>query len=213
MADVGTGFVEDLPLAGPIALRPATGGDAAEGARSALQIDADGAFGSGSHPTTRLLLEALASRARPGLRVLDFGTGSGILTLLAAALGARAVGIDRDPAAIACAERNRLANRIPRRSRSGGGARFLLGESPAIAGRRRWPLIVANLFGPSLIELADPLARALSPGGELLLSGALLVDAGRVERAFVDRGLVPAARSALTGWALLALVNQPPASG
>jgi ribosomal protein L11 methyltransferase len=160
-----------------------------------LAIESGGAFGSGTHATTRLLLEAVAELARPGTRVLDVGTGSGILALSAARLGAEAVGVDPDPSAIACAERNRRANGL------GQGVRFVLGDAGVVADR--FDLVLANLFGPTLIELASLLADRLEPDGTLLVSGALLQDVSRVERAFVRQNLTLIRRAARAGWALL----------
>ena len=80
-----------------------------------LVIDPGHAFGSGSHPTTRLMLTALAEHIGPGDRVVDLGTGSGILAIAAARLGADVIGIDLDPAAAPAVQTNAMANGVRER--------------------------------------------------------------------------------------------------
>jgi ribosomal protein L11 methyltransferase len=80
-----------------------------------LVIDPGHAFGSGSHPTTRLMLTAFAEHIGPGDRVVDLGTGSGILAIAAARLGADVIGIDLDPAAAPAAQANAMANGVRER--------------------------------------------------------------------------------------------------
>ena len=79
-------------------------------------IDPGHAFGSGSHPTTRLMLTALAEHIGPGDRVVDLGTGSGILAIAAARLGADVIGIDLDLAAAPAVQANAMANGVRERA-------------------------------------------------------------------------------------------------
>ena len=126
-----------------------------------LVIPPGNAFGTGDHFTTRACLEAIDREARPGLRVLDVGCGSGVLALAAAKLGARAEGVDIDPAAVATARENAAANGLE------------VAFSAAPLGRLAGPyaLVVANLFAEVLRALAPELIRLT--GARLVLAGVL----------------------------------------
>jgi len=142
---------------------PATA-DAADAA--VLRLDPGLAFGSGTHPTTALCLEWLDGLDLRGVRVLDFGCGSGILALAALKLGAsHVVAIDNDPQALIAtrdnAERNGLATSID-----------VL--APADAPTARFAVVVANILASALDALAPQLAAYVAPGGRIALSGILL---------------------------------------
>jgi ribosomal protein L11 methyltransferase len=144
----------------------------------AVTLDPGMAFGTGLHPTTRACLELLQLvRPMPG-RVLDVGTGSGVLALAALRLGARsAVGYDTDrqaaDAARANARRNGVADRFELR----------LGSLPEAA-NVRFPLVLANLVAAVLVELAPRLAAHLEPGGTLLAGGIIAGRDDEVGQAF-----------------------------
>jgi ribosomal protein L11 methylase PrmA len=127
-------------------------------------MDAD-AFGTGEHPTTALCLEALqdALAARPE-RVLDVGTGSGVLALAALLLGVpRATGIDIEPEALRVAAENARLNGVHERLQlTPGGPEALTGT---------WPLVLANVLAAPLIEMAPALVRRVGHHGRLVLSG------------------------------------------
>ncbi len=135
-------------------------------------------FGTGHHATTRLCLQALQATDVKGRRVLDVGTGSGVLALAAARLGAREViGIDDDADALANARENAALNGL-------GAVRFTrvdlreLATGPA-------DIVLANLTGALLAAQAGVLTRAVASGGHLILSGFLESEAPNVLRAFV----------------------------
>ena len=129
-----------------------------------IRIDPGLAFGTGSHPTTRLCLRWLAERLRRGARVLDYGCGSGILAIAAAKLGAAAViGIDIDAQAIAVSRANAEAN--------GVGATF--GKPEEIGDSGGFDLVVANILADPLETLAALLAARVRNGGSICLSGIL----------------------------------------
>lgn len=129
-----------------------------------LVLDPGMAFGTGSHPTTRLCLEWLERNVTPGCSVLDYGCGSGILAIAAARLGAgRVAGIDIDPQAVAAARANA--------ERNGVAALFADSDRP-LAGE--YDLVVANILSNPLRVLAPAICAHVRPGGgRLALSGIL----------------------------------------
>lgn len=142
-----------------------------------LELDPGLAFGTGSHPTTRLCLEWLEQNIAPGPRgmsVLDYGCGSGILGIAALKLGAGDVlGIDIDPAALTAAADNAARNRVTLRlahSRDRLDAVF--------------DRVVANILTNPLMLLAPLLTSRLRPGGRLALSGVLATQADQVIAAY-----------------------------
>ncbi len=163
----------------------------------AIVLDPGLAFGTGAHPTTRLCLEALARRLAGGERVLDVGTGSGILAIAAAKLGARQVlALDTDPVACRVARDNVRRNGVGRQVRVRGRG------LPGAAGRG-YDLATANLTARDLVPLMPGLARCVRPGGALLLSGILRTQAGQVRRAARAAGLAPIATRRRAEWVAL----------
>ena len=175
------------------------------GERIPVFIDPGMAFGTGTHPTTRLCLEIVGERAPVGGVVIDIGCGSGVLAIAALKLGAaRALGVDTDPEAVAAARKNAELN--------GLGDRLLLGVGsvPAIlAGKfplRRAPLVLANILAPVLVQLLEAgLADLLIPEGVLILSGILVDQEEQVLEAVWAQGLRLLARHQQGDW--LALVT------
>jgi ribosomal protein L11 methyltransferase len=130
-----------------------------------LVIDPKRAFGTGYHATTQLLVEWIVEQIRGGERVLDFGTGSGILAMTALRAGAAlATGIDNDEAAIECARENSALNRF-------GPELDLRVGSLEVLEASRFELIVANIDRKTLLSSLRKLRSFLAPGGSLLLSG------------------------------------------
>ena len=176
-----TGHVEEL-----------AGLQAAHPGRHVLCIPAAMAFGTGEHATTALCLRFLAEASTRlnttgDWRMLDLGSGSGVLALAARAFGAReATGFDHDPHAVRTARENVALNRIPR-------VHFrqvdLLKERWPPAQPGGWPLVTANLFSELLIDLLPQIGSALAVGGRLIASGILSSQTPEVERAFAKQGL------------------------
>lgn len=139
-----------------------------------LELDPGLAFGTGSHPTTRLCLEWLEANVAPGCSVLDYGCGSGILGIAAKKIGAgEVVGVDIDPAALAAAAENAQRNRVALR---------LAHSSEPLT--QTFDRVVANILTNPLMLLAPLLTAHLAPGGRLALSGVLESQAQQVIDAY-----------------------------
>lgn len=135
-----------------------------------LVLDPGMAFGTGSHPTTRLCLEWLERSVTSGCSVLDYGCGSGILAIAAARLGAgRVAGVDIDPQAVVAARSNA--------ERNGVVALFADSALP-VAGE--YDLVVANILSNPLRVLAPAICAHVRPGGRLALSGILKEQADEI---------------------------------
>ena len=169
-----------------------------------LALDPGMAFGTGLHPTTRLCLASLESLADRGVldgaRVLDVGSGSGILSIAAALLGASSVlAVDVDPIAVEASAANARRNRLARRIRARPGS-APTGEGP-------FDVVVANLIASLLVQLADGLVADLGPVGTLLASGIFANRETEVVAAFEARGLSIARRWAEGDWVALEAVR------
>jgi ribosomal protein L11 methyltransferase len=139
-----------------------------------VRLDPGLAFGTGTHPTTRLALRWLEATLRGGETVIDYGCGSGILAITAMKLGAAsAAGVDIDDQALLAARRNAMQNRVE--------VRFVAAadDIPEPAG-----VVVANILANPLIVLAPLLAKLTAPGGRLALSGLLAAQADEVRGAY-----------------------------
>ena len=129
-----------------------------------IVLDPGLAFGTGSHPTTRLCLRWLDNNLKGGESVLDYGCGSGILAIAALKLGAaRAVGVDVDTQAVTASRDNAVANQVE-------NVQFYL---PNNAPKGSYDLVVANILTNPLRMLAPLLANATRQGGQIVLSGIL----------------------------------------
>ena len=157
-----------------------------------ITLDPGAAFGTGSHPTTRLCLQWLDANIRGGESVLDYGCGSGILAIAAARLGATTVrGVDIDPQALVAARANAMQNRV--------AAQF---DAPG-AHLSACDVVLANILAGPLITLAPLLAAATQPGGRIVLSGILESQADEVRAAYAPWFDI-SAPIADEGWVLLA---------
>ena len=144
-----------------------------------LELDPGLAFGTGSHPTTRLCMEWLEAHPAKGATVLDYGCGSGILAMVASKLGAGEVaGVDIDPQAIASARDNAQRNHCH--------IDFYLPDEFAQSrhAAQRFGIVVANILSSPLKLMAPMLSGRVAPGGSLVLSGVLARQAGEVADAY-----------------------------
>jgi len=160
-----------------------------------VRIDPGVAFGTGTHPTTRLCVAWLDRHCTPGSSVLDYGCGSGILSICAAMRGATTVvGVDIDPQALLAARSNAAANGVV--------AQYTDGDALAAQGSGQFDIVVANILANPIVLLAPTLARHVRPGGTLLLSGILERQAADVVAAYekADPGLHLAVEASDEGW-------------
>ncbi len=157
-----------------------------------LELDPGLAFGTGSHPTTRLCLEWLEQAIQPGISLLDYGCGSGILGIAALKMGAGEVlGIDIDRAALTAATDNAARNHVALR---------IAHSSDALV--ETFDCVVANILTNPLMLLAPLLTARLKPGGRLALSGVLEAQAEQVIAAYAP--FLPLAIGAVNdGWVRL----------
>ena len=178
-----------------------------------FEIDASLAFGTGQHATTSGCLEVLDCLERAGARftnIADVGTGTGLLAFAALALWAEAkcIATDIDAVAVEVASDNAAINRV---KLGHGGGELLLAvadgmESPLLAARAPFDLIIANILAGPLIELAPAFAKSLAPGGTIVLAGLLDMQADSVTTVYADLGVNVRERG--TGeWPVLVLTS------
>ena len=162
------------------------------GNRAVVRLDPGLAFGTGSHPSTRLVLRYLETSIRGGERVLDYGCGSGILAIAAARLGASHVdAVDLDPQAVDTTLANAQANQVAVKA---GMPEMLTAQ---------YDIVVSNILSQTLIVLAPVLAARTGRGGRLALSGILESQAQDVAAAYEPDFHLGVAGTE-EGWALLA---------
>ena len=161
------------------------------GARRVIRLDPGLAFGTGTHPTTRMCLRWIARHATGWPRVLDYGCGSGILAIAAALHGASEVdAVDIDPAAVEATRANALANGVTLRA--------ALPE----AASGTYPLVLANILSTPLKLLAPLLCAHVAPGGSLVLAGILERQADELVAAYAP-WLPLRVTDAEDGWILM----------
>ena len=142
-------------------------------AREVIRLDPGLAFGTGTHPTTRMCLRWIAQHAPQGQRVLDYGCGSGILAIGAAKFGARTVdAVDIDEAAVRSTEDNAHAN----------GVQLQAGLPDRASGK--YDTVLANILATPLKVLAPLLTGHVAPGGHLVLAGILSRQADELKQAY-----------------------------
>ena len=149
-----------------------------------IELDPGMAFGTGYHPTTYTCLQALEDLLQPGMAVLDVGTGSGILAITAAKLGAsRVVALDIDPQAVRAARQNFRRTRVQKL------VALTQGSVPhPLAGKEQFDLVVANISARAVGERAPQILPTLIPGGYLIASGLMEIQREDVHTILVDLG-------------------------
>jgi ribosomal protein L11 methyltransferase len=162
-----------------------------------IQLDPGMAFGTGLHPTTQMCLVALEELMHPQAAVLDLGTGSGILAIAAAKLGAgRVEAVDNDPVAVRAARQNVAANGVE------GIVHVARGSLPQVSGD--YDLVVVNILAKVIVELMDQsLATRVRPGGSVIAAGIITEQESEVIAALERAGLVLAERQHSGDWVCL----------
>lgn len=161
-----------------------------------LELDPGMAFGTGTHATTSLCLETLEEAVKPGMTVFDLGTGSGILAIAAAKLGAQVEAVDLDPVAVKVAQENIDLNHINERvtAKRGDLGSVLKGQAD---------LVVANIIADVILLLLPDLKRIMKPEGEFMASGIIGHRAADVEAGMREAGLEVIKKKENSGWVLL----------
>ena len=197
-----TRYLEPQPLGTSLVLQPVWDETPPPPGRRTLLLEPKLAFGVGSHPTTQLAAASVERfcRAHPGCRMLDVGTGTGVLAMVALCTGAESVdATDIDPVAVDSARHNLALNNLSEQ------CRVHAGSFPP--GSVRFDLVAANLEAPILLDLAKALAQWTAPRGSLLVSGLLESASPPVVKALEAAGLRVARRGARDGWSLIELVR------
>jgi ribosomal protein L11 methyltransferase len=168
-----------------------------------LELDPGMAFGTGLHPTTRMCLEQIEQRMRPDMRVLDVGTGSGILALAAAKLGAANVHcIDNSSvaveSAVANAEMNHMSDHV-------NVVLGVLDETEATRLAGQYHLVLANIIARVIGSIASNLAQVLAPGGILITSGIIEDRRHEAEEPLLATGLKLINQVMINDWVTLIL--------
>ena len=156
-----------------------------------IHIDPGTAFGTGMHETTQLCIRQLKKYVTPATELLDVGTGSGILSIVALKLGARhALGTDLDVCAVPAVEENKAANDIDRDAFT-----MMIGniidnkETQDAVGYEKYDIVVANILADVLVMLTPVIVRQMKPGGIYITSGILAEKEGVVRDAVLHAGL------------------------
>ncbi len=167
-----------------------------------IVIDPKMAFGTGHHSTTSLIISRLMDMALTGKSLLDMGTGTGILAILAAMRGASPVtAIEIDPMAHENAADNVIANGHPE-------INVLLGDASLLAGLDKFDIMLANINRNIILDDLSRYVTVLHEGSRLLLSGFYTQDVPVLENAAAQLGLVKASVSEMNNWCCLELVKQ-----
>lgn len=159
-------------------------------------LDPGMAFGTGTHPSSRLCLMGLEESIKPGDTVLDVGTGSGILAIAAAKLGARAIdAVDIEPVAVRSTKENAERNGVLDLIRVAEGS--VAPDGPFVG---PYDIVLANIISRVLIELSHGLAKSVKPGGTLVLAGIIEGRELLVRETFEPRGFQLIHRQQIEDW-------------
>ncbi len=173
------------------------------GGRRRIGVRFGQAFGTGEHASTRMSLRLLEAHLLPGDRVLDLGTGTGILAMAAARLGAGPVrAVDNDPVALQVARANLHDNRL------GSAVTLSRCDAGRACARRLYDLALVNIGASCIARILPDIARGLAPGGRVVLSGILVDDEPAITRQAARLGLRVFRRLRTRPWSAL-LMSRP----
>lgn len=171
-----------------------------------IAVDPGMAFGTGLHPSTQMCLQQIESLVRPGMSVLDVGTGSGILSIAAAKLGAaRALAFDTDYQAVRATAENVERNGVEDRL-------WLYQGELSVLGRSAWDLVVVNILAPVITKLLlnDHLSNYVSSDGLLVLSGIIEEQESDVIQALEAKAMKLVNRATIRDWVCLTAEKKAP---
>lgn len=195
-------YFHPMPIGEKLLIRPTWEEEYDAGGRTVLHLEPGLAFGTGSHPTTRLCLETLEKIVKPGDSVLDVGCGSGILSIAALLLGAdSALGIDIDKLAVKTANENARKNGLDER-------RFL-----AVEGNltdkvcETYDIVVANIVADVILQFNKTAAAYLKAGGTYITGGIIDTREDEVLCSFAQNGFTVKARFEDKGWLVFVLTK------
>ena len=178
--------------------------DAPDTDRKIINLEPGVAFGTGTHETTRLCLEALDEnmKGREGAAVLDVGCGSGILAVASMLLGAKnALGVDIDPLAVKIAKENGKLNGFTEPELS-----FICGSlTSQVSGK--YDIVLANIVADAIIELSKDVEKFLNDGAVYIVSGIIDIREDEVKKALSDFGFTVTKRRAENGWVCLECIR------
>jgi len=197
-------YFKPLPVGQKLLIRPAWEEDCDAAGRVVLSLDPGSAFGTGTHDTTRLCLEALERHVTPGCTVLDVGCGSGILSIAALLLGAgHATGIDIDALAVKAARQNAAANRL-------NADQFtVLQGNLAEQVEGSYDIVIANLVTDIILSLLPNIPVLLKPSGMFIASGIILQRKKDIRAALEANGPRVTACRESDGWLCIEMENTP----
>jgi ribosomal protein L11 methyltransferase len=169
-----------------------------------IALDPGMAFGTGTHPTTQLCLEALERQVSSSIDVLDLGCGSGILSIAAAKLGAgKVVAVDIDQLAVDATIENAEVNGVAEKIHAYQGS-----LETVITSARRFDLVVVNILAKIIIEMCDQhLGDTVRPGGKAIFSGIIAEQTEAVEAALRKTGLEPTGRYQQSDWMVIEAIR------
>lgn len=180
---------------GKIVIKPSWEDYTPDGNETVIELDPGMAFGTGTHPTTRLCLQLLQDQISPQTVMLDVGTGSGILALAGAKLGAQKVcAMDIDPVAVRVAVENIRRNRLEKIIEVYEGN---LLDRPLDS---KFNLVVANIITNAIVELVPQLEKVLMPGGTFIASGIIAERLPEVMECLTKQGFVDVKQIFEEGW-------------
>ena len=184
-----------------LVIRPSWREYTPKGEEVVLELDPGMAFGTGLHPTTRLCLEQVEQRTQSGMRVIDVGTGSGILALAAAKLGAASVYcIDNSSVAVESATANAALNGLSDKITVALG---ILDESEATRMAGQFDIVLVNILAHIIGGMAPQLAQIVAPDGLVIASGIIEARRPDAEQPLLAAGLKLIDQAAIDDWLVL----------
>lgn len=159
-----------------------------------IELDPGMAFGTGTHESTAMCVEALESYVEDGYKIYDIGTGSGILAIVGAKLGGKVVGIDLDPMAVKVAKENGLINKVEDRVEFREGDLLDTVDSKV-------DLVVSNIIAEVIATITPDVKQVLKPGGIFISSGIIIEKMDLVRQALVENGFKILEERKLNSWA------------